>query len=100
VTGGDKEEGEGIDGGMGEKEREAEETKEKETGIDSVPRYEARRNNMRRRTASTRSRIGVAGAVPSTLSPTVGHQWRLGVRQSHQPRWQRRVTTALGTVRL
>lgn len=37
------------------RERAAKETKEKETGIDSVPWYEARGNDMRRRTASTRS---------------------------------------------
>ncbi|KYN01456.1 hypothetical protein ALC62_07638 [Cyphomyrmex costatus] len=61
----------GIDG-TGKSEREVKETKEKETGIDSVPRYEARRNNMRRRTASTRSRIGVAGAVPTSLLPHSG----------------------------
>lgn len=66
ALGGDKEGGEGTEG-MGEREREAKETKEKETGIDSLPWYEARRNNMRRRTASTRSRIGVAGAVPTSL---------------------------------
>lgn len=46
--------------------------KEKETGIDSAPRCEARGNNMRRRTASTRSRIGVAGAVPTSLLPRGG----------------------------
>lgn len=58
--------------GTGKREREAKETKEREIAIDFVPRYEARRNNMRRRTASTRSRIGVAGAVPTSLSPHSG----------------------------
>lgn len=71
VRGGDKEGGEGAEG-TGERERVTKEMKEKETGIDSVPRYEARRNNMRRRTASTRSRIGVAGAAPTSLSPHSG----------------------------
>lgn len=51
-----------------ERERVVKGTKEKETGVDSPPRYQARRDNMRRRTASTRSRIGVAGAVPTSLS--------------------------------
>lgn len=72
VRRGDKEEGEGMEG-MGERKREAKGTEEKETGIDSLPRYQARRNpSMRRRTASTHSRIGVAGAVPTSLLPRGG----------------------------
>lgn len=72
ARGGDKEGGEGSERNGRERERVAKETKEKETAIDSVPRCEARGNDMRRRTASTRSRIGVAGAVPTSLSPHSG----------------------------
>lgn len=42
ARGGDKERGEGMEG-TGKREREVKETKGKETGIDSLPRYEARR---------------------------------------------------------
>lgn len=72
ARGGDKEGGEGSERNGREREGGKRETKEKETAIDSVPRCEARRNDMRRRTASTRSRIGVAGAVPTSLSPRSG----------------------------
>jgi len=47
---------------------------EKGIGIDSAPRYQARENNMRRRTASARSRIGVAGLYQRSYCHVVGHQ--------------------------
>lgn len=87
--------------GTGARERRAKETKEKETGIDSAPRYEARGNAMRRvEPRRLVPELAWQGLYQRRCCRIVGHQWQLGIRRSHQPRWQRRVTTALGTVRL
>ncbi|KYN09674.1 hypothetical protein ALC57_18194 [Trachymyrmex cornetzi] len=82
--------------GTGVREREVEETKEKETGIDSLPRYEARRSD----TCAVEPRrlvpeLAWQGLYQRRCCRIVGHQSQPRIRQSHQPRWQRRVTTAL-----
>lgn len=106
--GGDKEGGEGVEGtSVCERERER--------GWRRKRRKKKRRESILGRCATVPSEkeqhapsnrvdsfqnVAWQGLYQCRCSRIVGHQWQPGIRQSHQPRWQRRVTTALGTVRL
>lgn len=70
--------------------REGRVTGEKKTDASAVPRDEARRNNTRRRTASTRSGVAWRRQYPRSLGyPDGDPMVAQDTRQPRQPRWQR-----------